>query len=246
MEILTLLQTLGLAKNEGRIYETLLREGALSVSDISAISGVHRRNVYDSMNRLLERGLVSENAGPRESAFQAVNPDKLAELIQEKAEALDASMPALKTLYQAKPRKHETYSYRGPEGIKNMMKDMLAAGDDVRTIGGKGHFTDPVIRDAAIRLAKRAKSKGFRFFLLLDHETRVARPEIVTLLGATCQFLPEGSSTPATVNVFGDHVVIISYEEGIRSSMTLTVIVNQAIADSFRVWFELLWKHGKP
>lgn len=246
MEILTLLQSLGLAKNEGRIYKTLLREGALSVSDISAISGVHRRNVYDSMNRLMERGLVSESAGPRESAFQAVNPNKLTELIHEKTETLEESMPLLQSLYRAKPRKHETYTYRGAEGLKNMMKDMLEAGDDVRTIGGKGHFADPIIRDSVLKLAKGSKPKGFRFFLLLDYETRVTRPEITPLLGATCRFLPKNSSTPATVNVFGDHVVIISYEEGIRSAMTLTVIVNQAIADSFRIWFELLWKQGKP
>ena len=246
MEILTLLQKLGLAKNEGRIYETLLREGALSVSDISAISGVHRRNVYDSMNRLMERGLVFENAGKHESAFQAVNPDKLAELIHEKSEALDETMPALQILYRAKPRKHETYTYRGAEGLKNMMKDMLLAEDDVRTIGGKGHFTDPTIGNAAKKLAKNMKKKGFRFYLLLDHETKEKQLEISTLLGATCRYLPKDSSTPATINIFGDHVVVISYEEGIRNTMTLTVIVNQAIADSFRIWFELLWKQGKP
>jgi sugar-specific transcriptional regulator TrmB len=45
------LESLGLAKNEARIYEALLREGELGVSDISLKSGVHRRNAYDSLNQ---------------------------------------------------------------------------------------------------------------------------------------------------------------------------------------------------
>lgn len=52
------LQQLGLAKNEARIYQTLLQRGEMAVGEIANKSGVHRRNVYDSLNRLVEKGLV--------------------------------------------------------------------------------------------------------------------------------------------------------------------------------------------
>ena len=60
---------LGLAKNEARIYETLLAEGESSVGEIAKKSQVHRRNVYDSLNRLVEKGLVFEIIQSKENRY---------------------------------------------------------------------------------------------------------------------------------------------------------------------------------
>jgi len=45
------LEELGLAKNEAKVYLNLLRLGSASVGKSTAESGVHRRNVYDSLER---------------------------------------------------------------------------------------------------------------------------------------------------------------------------------------------------
>ena len=102
-------EQLGLAKNEARIYETLLREGESPVGHISTKSQVHRRNVYDSLNRLMEKGLVFEILQRRENHYQAVDPQKLKELIQEKQQALDKIMPDLQQLYHDTPHENEVY-----------------------------------------------------------------------------------------------------------------------------------------
>ena len=78
-----LLQSLGLSKNEAKIYETLLRQGEVGVGVISEKSGVHRRNVYDSLNRLMEKGLVFEIEGSVENKYQACEPKKLTEIVVE-------------------------------------------------------------------------------------------------------------------------------------------------------------------
>jgi len=53
-----ILEEIGLSPNEAKIYETLLSSGEVGVSDISLKANVHRRNVYDALNRLVEKGLV--------------------------------------------------------------------------------------------------------------------------------------------------------------------------------------------
>ena len=58
--ITEVLENLGLSKNEARIYETLLKEGESPVGFLAVKSGVHRRNVYDTLNRLIEKGLAFE------------------------------------------------------------------------------------------------------------------------------------------------------------------------------------------
>ena len=70
------LQQIGLSKNEARIYETLLREGDSAVGHLAVKSQVHRRNVYDSLRRLVDRGLVFEILGHSESVYSAAEPGR--------------------------------------------------------------------------------------------------------------------------------------------------------------------------
>src|SRR3989344_6523543 len=133
--IIDALQELGLAKNEARIYETLLREGECGVSTISTKSEVNRRNVYDSINRLIEKGLVFEVRTALENRYHAVEPAKLTELIEEKQRALSTVLPEMGKLYYGTPRKEEVFVYRGIEGWKNYLRDMLRIGEDNYTIG---------------------------------------------------------------------------------------------------------------
>ena len=241
------LQELGLAKNEARIYETLLREGELSVGKISTKSKVHRRNVYDSLNRLVEKGIVFEILQKHENHYQAVEPQKLSELLQEKQANLLKIMPNLEKLYKSTPHKNEVYIYRGVEGWKNYMREILRIGKDNYTIGGKGAWADEKIRSFLNQFVKQAKSKGINFHILFDHEVKSSNHEITKLLGFNSRFLPKDFSTPSSIDIFGDHVAIIAENKlgQFDENITFTVIVNQQIADSFRTWFKLLWSVSK-
>ncbi len=88
----------GFSKNEAIIYEVLLKEGELSVGDIAKKSEVHRRNVYDSLDRLIEKGVVFEIYSQKENHYQAVNPHKFSEFVQEKEDMLARVMPSLQKL----------------------------------------------------------------------------------------------------------------------------------------------------
>jgi len=79
-----LLRDVGLSLNESKVYETLLHTGEASVQEISLKSNVHRRNVYDSLNKLIEKGLASEVFIKGEKNFKAINPEQLLEIIKEK------------------------------------------------------------------------------------------------------------------------------------------------------------------
>lgn len=79
-----LFEQLGLSPNEAKIYETLLESGESSVSVISLRAKIHRRNVYDALNRLVEKGVVFRIFQKGENRFKPVTPNKLLEILQEK------------------------------------------------------------------------------------------------------------------------------------------------------------------
>ena len=238
-----ILQQLGLSKNEAAIYEALLVNGESSVDVIARKSKVYRRNVYDSINRLMEKGLVFEIIESREKRYQAVEPDKLMELLQEKEAVLAQIMPDLKKKYQAIPHDQDVYIYRGPEGWKNYMSDMLRISEDAYFVNAKGAWLDQRVQTAFPQFAAQAKKKGITFHHLFDHEVKSEFPEILEHVGNHYKFLPKGYAAPAAVDIFGNRVYLLSdiHIGGFDDDFAITVIVNQQIADSFRSWFKLIW-----
>src|SRR3989338_4642312 len=92
-----LFEQLGMSPNEAQIYDTLVSGVEMPVSEISVKAKVHRRNVYDALNRLLEKGLVFQIFQKGENLYRAVHPQKLLEVIKEKEKSLQKILPALST-----------------------------------------------------------------------------------------------------------------------------------------------------
>lgn len=242
---LELLQSLDLAQNEARIYEALLREGKSSVSQISISAQVHRRNVYDSLNRLLEKGLVFEIRLANENQYQAVDPRKLKSILDEKGQSLEDALPELSRLYLSHPEKEAVFIYKGIEGWKNYMHDVLRLEEDFYVLGAKSQINDPRLKGATEQFVKGIKEKGITAHRLYDHELKAAgfKP-LISTLGDQYRFLPKGFSTTCTVSTFSNRTVYFSNTDTakIDESASLTVVVNEQLAEANRTWFKLIWQ----
>jgi hypothetical protein len=86
--------------------------------------------------------------------------------------------------------------------------------------------------------------KNIKFWHIFDHEVRESFPQIINHIGDNYRFLPEGFSTPAAIDIFGDHVNIISNMRlgGLEEQFSITVIVNPVIASAFKTWFHFMYQ----
>lgn len=242
----SILQALGLSKNESEIYLALLKYGELSVSHIATRSGVNRRNSYDCIARLLEKGLAYEVLSQREVRYHAVEPAKLSEMIQEKKTQLDQILPALESMFRSTPQEKGTVMiYHGVEGWKNYMRDIVKVGEPFYCIGGKGAWMDERVMNFFPHFLAEAKRKKIQFHHIFEHEVKEAAHPILKKVGKHFRFLPQGYSAPASIDFFGDRVYICStlYLGGLGEDSLFTVIKNPVIADSFRTWFQFMWDH---
>ncbi len=239
------LEQFGLAKNEALIYEVLLREGESSVAVISRKSSIHRRNVYDSLQRLMEKGLVFEAFSRNENLYRGVSPQKFEDMWGEKKQVLDRSMPHMMSLFESVPQQTELYEYRGMEGWKNYMRDILSTGKDFYCIGGKGGWLDPRVKDYLPIFLKGVEENQIKMHHLFDAEVEKECPEILKYVGDNYKFLPSQFSTQSSIDICGDRVLISSQLETGQFSaddFTLTVIINPQVADAFRTWFRFMWE----
>src|SRR3989338_4633425 len=125
------LMDLGLSQNESKIYLSLLHHGAANPTIIATESGIHRVNVYDSLAKLKEKGLVSEiiHAGKRQ--FQAAQPEALKNIIKEKEIKLHKILPELQMAGRLAANSQNVQIYDGYDFIRNLFLHFLDVNEDI-------------------------------------------------------------------------------------------------------------------
>lgn len=237
-------ESIGLSPNEAKIYETLLSSGEVSVSTISSHAHVHRRNVYDALQRLIDRGLVYPVFQKGENVYSAVNPEKLFEIVDEKLKAVKTIMPNLQKLFEAPPRNEAAYIYRGLEGFKNYMRDLVRVSQDTYFLGAKAlWFTPGISQHFLDDFIQNTKRKKLNYFSLYDYRVKEEKPEAIPKVKGSYKFLPKKYSAPGVVDIFGDYVVTFTStgvgnfgEDGM-----IFVMIHPELAETYRTWFRLIW-----
>ncbi|MBT6757380.1 MAG: hypothetical protein HN964_04305 [Candidatus Jacksonbacteria bacterium] len=244
------LQSLGLSLNEAKIYETLLDLKESNVADIVTSSKIHRRNVYDTLNRLIDKGLVFPILTKGQNFYSPVDPDKLVEVIQEKQETLGGILPGLKKRYEARESTQEAYIYKGIEGYKNYIRDIIRVGEDGYFIGAKLGWFDDRIAPYEKQLSSEIKKKNLTIHNLFDYEVKEKYPELIERkkeMGWEYRFLPKEYSTNSAIDIFGDYVVTFTGlgVKKIADDVTLFVLRDRQLADSYRTWFKFMFNACK-
>jgi len=237
------LREAGLSLNEAKVYGALLRLKEAGVEMLAVKSGVHRRNVYDCIAKLIEKGLLSEIFIEKKKYYRAINPSRLLDLLGEKETAVRNAMPELEKEFARIDEGERAYIYRGISGFRNYMQDILEVGEPVYFIGAKGGWFDPRLRLFCLNFLKKAKTKKIQYYHLFDWEMQSEMPEVMKSVGKPYKFLPKGYSTSAAIDVFGDRVVTFTGlgVGRLDDQLTQFVIVSRRLADSYRTWFQYMW-----
>src|SRR3989338_5382046 len=100
-------EILGLTKLESKVYLTLLDLGPSLAGLITRKSGIHRRSVYDALERLIQKGLIGYIVKNNRKYFEASNPERLVDLLREKEATVQHLLPQLQARYNQTKEKSE-------------------------------------------------------------------------------------------------------------------------------------------
>jgi len=241
-------ESLGLSPNEAKIYESLVEHGESSISDIAVAAKVHRRNAYDAIQRLINKGLCFQIFSSTENRYNAVDPDKLVELLAEKQDRLREALPTLKKKFGERVAPEEAYIYRGHEGQKNIWRDVLRVGKESYFIGAKAGWFDPRLEASRVAFFKEAIRKKIKFIQLFDAEVKSLVPNFPRHFPGDLKyrFLPKEYSTNSGIHVFGDFVITYSGLTigKIDENVVFFIIHSKNLAESYRTWFWYMWEQS--
>ncbi|MFH1590485.1 MAG: helix-turn-helix domain-containing protein [archaeon] len=244
----TILERIGLSKAEIKVYLTLFELGSVSSGPIVQETGMRKSTVYESIRRLSEKGLVSYVIKQGKKHFDAQDPEKIVDFIHQQKRQLDEVERDAHTFIQEikqgfgvlKP-KAEAHVLEGIEGFKTMRRDVLRhAKGELLLIGAiareievmPGFFEDwnrqrqkrGIVQRILHKESVRSRYKEQRSYIYSVLETR---------------FLPEEIENPAVINIYGDRVVNVLWK---KSMPICFLLINKEIADSYRKYFQYLWK----
>jgi len=242
----SVLSKIGLTKNEINVYTTLLKLGNALAGEITSYSGIHRRNVYDAIERLIEKGLVSFVIINNRKWFKAADPSRLLVVLDEQKRRIDnvkisieQIIPQLKALPIIKEKQDVLY-FKGKEGLKTVYEDILATGQSY--IGyGPGVHIDSLLKAYFKDYVRRRIKKNMGFRMIWDEHSRGKYFTKTPLVES--RFLPNDVCSHAALRIYGNKVAIMLLSE---EQPLAVVLENKAIADGYRKYFEVMWRAAKP
>ncbi|MFH0977680.1 MAG: helix-turn-helix domain-containing protein [Candidatus Woesearchaeota archaeon] len=240
-----LLRRFGLTDNEIKVYKTLLAYGSSLAGEITTKTGIHRRNVYDSIERLIKKGLVGYVTKSNKKFFQATNPRHFLALIEKehedlrcREEELKKILPSLLLTQRTTKEKQRVTVFEGRNGLITVLNDIL------KTNRPNICYSTTRIRFIKTYLSwfheKRVRTRLKDRIILNEKETK--RAGFLSKLPYTqVRFIQKEFDSPLALNVYADKVGMLIFSD----NPIAILIEDRNVAASFRKYFELLWEMAR-
>ncbi len=232
-----ILEELGLSPNESKVYLALLESGQSTAGKISKIANIHRTNVYDTLNRLKEKRLVTYIINKNKKTFKAEDPKKLLFLLKLKEESFKTILPNLISKHDQHKRKENARIFEGIEGIKAITDEIIATNKKIFAFGIPKDVSAKMKPFLASYHRKRLSNKQWMFHIY-NENARDRIKYLNTLKYTKATYLPKEYDSPATTTIYGNKLAFYIWSENPFS----VVIESDRMAQSYRNYFKLLWK----
>jgi sugar-specific transcriptional regulator TrmB len=120
-----ILEEVGLTKRESSVYLALLQLNETTVGPIIAKSGIPNSKIYDTLDKLKNKGLVSFVVKSNKKHYQAADPKHILELLEEKKNKLKEILPELQRKRKFASVQHSATVFEGFDGLKSAFRNML-------------------------------------------------------------------------------------------------------------------------
>lgn len=236
---------IGLTQGEAKVYMALTVLGSSTIGPIISKAQIASSNVYDILNRLLEKGIISYIMKNKVHHYQAASPQTLLEFlnkkeaeIKEQKESLKKIIPELKRMQQFNPHQ-KAEMFFGQRGLRAAYEKHLIK---------KSRQTENLF--LYVHKKRYAEKSDRVYFSLLDLYLRVPQRGITNEYARTSQFFQQVTQIktryadfpiPGQVEICNDSVLLVSWEETI-----ITILIQSGdIAENIRTYFKEVWKLAK-
>lgn len=245
MELIELIK-LGFNKNEAKVYLALIKFGKADASQLISETKFHKNIVYDNLEKLIDKGLITFIIEDSRKVFQIASSNALIDFFDEKQQELEKQKQEAEKLTKeinkiakSLPLKQEAVIYRGIKGIKSYYENTLS-GKDYVAFGAPANSVKIMGETFWINYNLKRVDKKIMARLIFNPSIKEYGETIKNKFTEVKYF--ERDFEPMTeTHIQGDEVGIIVWTD----EPMLFLIKDKNMAESYKSFFETMWKQAK-
>lgn len=246
-DLLSILQSIGLSEKHAKLYLAGLQMGTAPASDYAKATGLNRITSYNLLEEMVRDGQFTMVKKLKAKWYAPVSPEYIALEAKKHAEALEKSLPEMRSLAGAKYRKPHVRYFEGWEGIRHVYDDTLTATGELLNFANSMVVRKYWPKYDEEYVAERVK-RGIHL--------RGIAPDDATgrkVHGQDKDQLREIRLVPARdfdftneINIYDTKVAICSFDSGLRGDRDMfgVIIESKEVAETQRQIFEMAWRYG--
>jgi HTH-type transcriptional regulator, sugar sensing transcriptional regulator len=241
-KISEILELIGLHKNETLVYLTLIKNPPLSALDLARLTKIHRSNIYDSLRKLMEKGFVQEVIEENRKVFKAMKPEKLKEYIKQKGQELDEILPQMIAIPANNESSSEQISIsHGAFAARQAFHSLLKNNSTILAFGA----SQKAIETFGLGFLKELHQERIKKKIIMKHiynQDAMDRIKNLNKMKYTeAKYLPHQFDTNMSTLVCGNVTIFFLFSKPI----TIIMIKNKEISETYQKYFDLLYKSAK-
>lgn len=240
-----ILKKIGLTENEIKIYLDLLRSGTSTAYEMSKRTGIYRVHVYDKVEQLMDKGLATHVFHGAKKFFQATHPSKIKQRLEDKKnelisqeQELEALLPELEAMETIPKEDTFVEVFKGKEGLKYFLKDIIESGKEVLVTGIDDKKYQEALPLFMVQYFRDLKKNKIAERIITIKKKGIFIFDKKSAPTTAYKFLEAKQFNPTNTFVYADKIVIVSW----GTPVTATLIKNREVAETYREYFEHLWK----
>ncbi len=249
--MLEILKHLGLTPSEAKVYAALLETGKNTASGILSEAQLNSGRIYEILDSLGKKGLVSTIKEGKTKLFIASPPERILDylndkihIIESKKNEFEKELPKLKQTFKSKQQETDVELFMGIKGQKTAYNILFAEAEKdkdkeiiVQGITKKERYPQEVLDLLRYYVYKKRKQLKLKVKKIADFDARNEKMYLED--NSEIRYLPFTSTT--SMQVLGD-VVMMQFP--VDPIITL-IIKNKNIAADYKKQLKFLWKIAK-
>jgi sugar-specific transcriptional regulator TrmB len=232
-----ILEECGLSKNESIVYTTLSKIGVSTAYKISKEAKLFKANTYETLKRLVEKGLVSNGKINGKEMYEASDPSFLMDLLNKKKEKLSNILPKLRMMQKSNKESSDFNTYKGVDAFITLLYNLLEYNEEIKVYGAPRKAYGLLKLRIELFHDKRIKKK-----IRMKHIYNFKATERIRALRkmpyTPIKVLPEIFDSQVSTVICGEQVLFTIWNPPIKTIQ----IVDNDMAEAYKKYFAVLWE----
>ena len=234
-----ILEDIGLTQGEIKVYLTLLKLGSSSAGPIVEKSSLQNSVVHRMLHSLIEKGLITYILEGKKRYYQATDPKLIINFIDDKKKRFESILPELISQQKSAKKNQEATIYRGVRGIKELLNKMLIIDSKEHYAYGGPQRSHDLLGDYTWLNFHNKRIKNKIIGKLIFHNSlRWWGNELNKKKLTEVRYTNNEFEQLTETIICGNKVAILVYSDNPYGFL----IEDQTVADSYKEFFNILWK----